>query len=333
MRHPHRRQAEHVREDVVRQRAADIGQDRRAAGWWSWRARSRPSAPRDARDRAAWRGTPRRAPGAICTIGKPCRSRWRRSAGRNVVRIDADHEAQLPARPGARRHGVHRAFRIAGAHRQDLERAPGEDLLGRASGPARPSSDRWPDRPGPLDLAVGERAPHRSGMPSGTHSGTRIWPVGPAMVASACASWIAGIGQEPAPVAGMVAALARVDPEVDRKGAAACRERSSAGRRRGADRPSRSARRRRTARGSPRRARASRGEPVSSPISISHLALKPSLPRVREHGAERGDVDRVLALVVGDAAALVAPLASVSCQGERPALPRASSPRMTSPWP
>ena len=36
-----------------------------------------------------------------------------------------------------------------------------------------------------------------SGMPSGTHSGMRICPVGPVMVESACTSWIAGLESSP----------------------------------------------------------------------------------------------------------------------------------------
>jgi hypothetical protein len=48
------------------------------------------------------------------------------------------------------------------------------------------------------------------------------------------------------------------------------------------------------------------GEPVSSPVSISQVTLKPSRPRTRQHLRQRGDVDAVLALVVGGAAAVQA---------------------------
>ena len=46
------------------------------------------------------------------------------------------------------------------------------------------------------------------------------------------------------------------------------------------------------------------GEPVSSPVSIRMVELKPSAPRSSQHAGERRDVDGVLALVVGGAAAI-----------------------------
>ncbi len=62
------------------------------------------------------------------------------------------------------------------------------------------------------------------------------------------------------------------------------------------------------------------GEPISSPISIRYLALKPSRPRVSSTARERRDVDGVLALVVDDAAAVPAAVRLGQRQGERPSL-------------
>ena len=206
-------------------------------------------------------------------------------------RQDARRDRRRPrsaaaARPGARRHRVDRVLGIAGAHGQDLERAPADRPSRRASGRARPSSDRSPDRPGRLRprsrRARGAPSPECAPAPirecGSARSGRRWWR-------SRARAGSPGLDEEPAPVAGMVAALARIDREVDADSRRACRERWSAGRPRGAGRRSRSARRRRTARGA--RAHSSRrpGEPISSPISISHLALKPSRPRVASTAA------------------------------------------------
>ncbi len=66
-------------------------------------------------------------------------------------------------------------------------------------------------------------------------------------------------------------------------------------------------------------------EPFSSPVSIMNLALKPRLPRLRKHGVERGHVDRVLALVVGRAAAVEAVAVARRPPGARP--PASTDPR------
>ena len=143
------------------------------------------------------------------------------------------------------------------------------------------------------------------GMPSGTHSGMRIWPVGPVMVESACTSWIAGLESSPpqlpewcppsrASIQRSIGKAPRVPSEIVGRSAV----------RRGPSEPTSASALNRSVCS----AQSSRrpGEPVSSPISISHLALKPSLPRVGEHGRLRGDIDRVLALVVDHAAPVVA---------------------------
>ena len=64
------------------------------------------------------------------------------------------------------------------------------------------------------------------------------------------------------------------------------------------------------------------GEPISSPISTRNLALKPSLPpRASRTRGKRCEIDRVLALVVGGAAAIDA-VANGCCRpGIEPAAP------------
>ena len=75
------------------------------------------------------------------------------------------------------------------------------------------------------------------------------------------------------------------------------------------------------------------GEPVSSPISIRNLALKPSVPRSASTAASACMLIDVLALVVGDAAAVPAAVALGQLPRRQAFLPLASSPRITSPWP
>ena len=227
-----------------------------------------------------------------------------------VVRVDADHEAQLPARPGARRHGVDRAFPACRpswpGSRTCTRRTPSR----RASGRARPSPDRSRDR-------RARARPRSRRARACTESGNVVrHPFGNADLPGRAGDGRERMGQldrrarqEPAPVAGMMPALARIDPEIDREAAARAERDGRAVGRRGAGRRSRSARRRRTASRCSAQSSRRPGEPVSSPISISHLALKPSLPRVCQHRRQRRDVDRVLALVVGDAAAVVAAVA------------------------
>ena len=97
----------------------------------------------------------------------------------------------------------------------------------------------------------------------------------------------------------------------------------------------RSARRRGTPRGSPRTARADHRDPVSSPISISHLALKPSSTAfLSSTAASAARFMSVLALVVGGAAPPIAPLGLDEFHGDDARLPAPRQiRRITSPWP
>ena len=90
----------------------------------------------------------------------------------------------------------------------------------------------------------------------------------------------ARIGEQAAPVAGMMSALAQIDEPGRSDGRRGHRERSSAGRARCAARPRRSADRLSADRSLCCAQSSGRpAEPISSPISIRNLALKPSRPR------------------------------------------------------
>ena len=172
----------------------------------------------------------------------------------------------------------------------------------------RPTKVRFSGPSGPsVDNTIGERAPHGIGnIRRARSSGTRICPVGPTIDAMACDRRIAGIGKEPAPIARMMSAITRIRLS-DRASSRPARRETMVGRsadRRGpSDAINRSALNR--SRCSSQISR-NPGEPVSSPISISHLALKPSLPRAFSAHRLRGEIDRMLTLVVDDAAAIPA---------------------------
>ena len=148
VRDPHRRQSEHVGEDVVRQRAAEVGQDRRlAAGRAADRLR-RPFHP--------WviRVDPRRGEEAVArrrdldhreTVLHEVTLQRRH----DVRGIDTDDVAQLAVRARARRDRVHRPVRIAADEGEDLEARPAEDALGgRETRLAPVGVDRRPVGPG-----------------------------------------------------------------------------------------------------------------------------------------------------------------------------------------
>ena len=138
----------------------------------------------------------------------------------DLLRINPDDEAQLAARPGARRHGVDRFLRVAGAHRENLERAPGEQLFRRAQAGLAPGRiDRGAALAG-MNLAIGERALDRVG------NAVRH-PLRNADLAlraddrrNRVRKLDRRIGEQPAPIAGMMPAIARVDPEIEQIGAA-----------------------------------------------------------------------------------------------------------------
>ena len=78
-----------------------------------------------------------------------------------------------------------------------------------------------------------------------------------------------------------------------------------------------------------RTARAGPASRTSSPISIRNLALKPSRPRVSITARKRRDLDRMLALVVGDPTAVPDAIAvRAATHGDSPSAHRPSRPRI-----
>ncbi len=327
MRHPDRAQSQHVGEDVVGQRTAEVRQQRRLLAAGARQRSHRPLHPRIVRIDAGGAGTWFRA---WCDLhhreAVPVQvpAQRRQDAGRDRCR-PRSATGSAPRRVAEWRSPASRACpSCTPALRSCTSRTP----VRPATGPARPTTARSPDRRAAVDFAVGERLAHRRRQ-------IRLAPTrqcGSARSASEMRGdrmrqLDAGIGDQPAPVAGVVSAFARLDRSGRNSWRRASRETPSAARRdrRGpSDAISRSARSRsRCSAHSSRRP----AEPVSSPISIRYLALKPSLPRAASTLSHGLHVDGVLALVVGDAAAVPAPIALGQRPGRRgPRATRAPGP-------
>src|ERR1700674_5129688 len=154
-----------------------------------------------------------------------------------------------------------------------------------------------------------------SGIFDGTNSGTRTWPVGPTMVESAWQSWIAGLDKSPPqlpewgpPSRRSIHRSIGKAPRVPSDMVGRCRENRG---------PSEAMRT--SEANSPRysvHSSRSPAEPVSSPVSISHLELKPSRPRA----------DSTAALVVGDAAAVIPPVDLAELPRPEPGIPSGFEP-------
>ena len=269
MRHPDRRQAEIVGEDVVRQRAAEIGQDRRRLAGGLRRSRRRPSAPRDGRGRA---GSPGNTPSSSArsrTIGKPCASRWRRSAGRKFSGSTPTTKRiwQVALACGGIALTGFSGLPVVKASTSKLH----QPNTFSAGAEARLAPVRIDLRRilAALDGAIGERHAHRVRADGvGTHSRTRIAPFGVGDRRQRMRQDHAGVGEQPAPIAGMMAALAQVDDQVEIHRAARAEED-----RRPLRREARPVRGDQHIGGEPvlvlrGRPRAGPGEPISSPVSI-----------------------------------------------------------------
>ena len=218
--------------------------------------------------------------------------------------VAAGNEAHLQVCAGARRNRVDGPVRIAGAKREHFERVPSEHALGgRQSRLAPVAVDRRPVRLAGLD--VRERAPHRCRNRRREQPGH----LNPAVRIDHRRNRVgeddAGIRQEPAPVARMMRALAQVDDEIEIERAARPEEDrrpiGAKARTVGGDQDV-GAQRRRT-----------RFADASQPGRADFLAHLEQQLRIeaepaarRQHLPERREVDRVLALVVGRAAAVPA---------------------------
>ena len=307
MRHPDRRQAEHVGEAVVGQRAAEIRAGSPAARRSSRRSTRWPNAPTDDPDRVASPPSARCPRARTSTCANPARIEMRANRRDERAPVAAGDEAHLQMRAVAR---------------------GGIAFTGRSGLPVRNASTSSVFQPNTRSAGDSPGSPQSASIagPSGS----------PGSIVASARRTDSGIGSgtqrrhEDAP--------ARIDQRCDGVARGSCRDwrgvrpscRNDA-RLRGAT-PTRSklnapreprkiVGRSETSRGpseaistSAASSRAcvshtsrSPGEPTSSPISSSSFALKPRRPRASSHTRQRGEVDRVLTLVVGGAAPVPAP--------------------------
>ena len=236
----------------------------------------------------------------------------------DVLGVDADDEAQLAVGPRPRRDRVDRAGRIAGLEGEDLEGAPPVDALGRGEAGLAPIGVDRRAFGAAVDRQRGQRLAHRrrerGGPPFGhADRAARVGDRGERM-----REHDAGVGDQPTPIARMVAALPQVGHQVEVQRAARAEEQRRAA---GAD---------------PRPVGGDEhvcGEPVA--VRVAHrvqpgradllagldqplevdaeagtrgivrgeaLLARPPL----QHQPQRGEIDRMLALVVGGAATVPA---------------------------
>ena len=142
----------------------------------------------------------------------------------DLVRIGADHEAQLAIGDGAGRDGVDRPVGIAGLEGQHLEAVPAEHALDRRQRLLAPVRIDLGRALAGIDMGVGQRRAHRIGQ-----------RLGPPLRHFDLAALVgdggqrmrqddAGVGQKAAPVAGMMAALAQGELQVEVERAARAAE-------------------------------------------------------------------------------------------------------------
>jgi hypothetical protein len=224
MGHPDRGEPEGVGEHVVWERAAEIGQDR------GRRARGAGDGPGGEAHPRAVGVEPRGGEHLLAARGRDLNAREavaiKVAAQRRQDRggVDAHHEAQLPARPGPRRDRVHGARRVAAGIGQDLEGRPAIDPLGGRQ--ARLAPPWIESRAAGLlrHLDAGERTAHGRRDPWGHPLGDADLARGSRDGGQRMGELQARIGEEPAEIARMVPALARVDPQVDRVAAPGAEE-------------------------------------------------------------------------------------------------------------
>src|SRR5262249_1165204 len=133
----------------------------------------------------------------------------------HVVGVDADDGAQLAARPGARRNSVHRRVGRAAAVSERREGRPAIDALGwRETGLAPIAVDLRRARIA-ARLDAGEDAPDIRRELARHPFGDADLAGRPDDRGDGMSELDAGIGKQPAPIAGMMAALARLDGEIE----------------------------------------------------------------------------------------------------------------------
>ena len=141
VRHPDRRQAQDLGKAIVRQRPAEIRQNRRRRASGRGDRCACPAHPRDDRDRGAL------LPSAPSSPAPPYHAKSTRievgaDRGNERAPFASGDKTQLKIRDRARRYRVDRPLRIAGTKREYFERVPAEHALCRASATAPPSLHR-----------------------------------------------------------------------------------------------------------------------------------------------------------------------------------------------
>ena len=223
MRHPDGRHAQNVGEDLVGQRAAEIGQH---VGLLAARLLDRGGGELGPR---ILRVEPRRIHDHVARLleldlREAMLVEMAAQRRQDLVRIGADHEAQLAVGDGAGRDGVDRPVGIAGLEGQDLEAVPAEHALDRRQRLLAPVRIDLRRALAGIDMGVGQRRAHRVGERLGPpfrhlDLAARVGDGGQRMRQDD-----AGIGQQAAPVARMMAALAHGELEVEVERAARAAE-------------------------------------------------------------------------------------------------------------
>ena len=310
MRHPDRRQSEHVGEAIVGQRAAEVRQDRRAARRWSPRSTPPPSAPTGDRDRGASPPSAPRRPRRTSTFAKPRASRCVRIAGMNVRQ--SQPATKRICRCAVARGGIALTGRSGLPVRNASTSSafqPNTRSAGVKPGSPQFGVDRRAVRLAGLD--VRERAPHRFAESArGTQrrrrgSGRARRPSTRSRWRARCRDWRGARPSCPNGARRRAASTTRSKLNAPRE------PRKIVGRserRRGpSEAISTSARKRLRAR------LAELAQPGRADL-LAHfdqqLRVEAEPPARREHPPERREVDRVLALVVGGAAPVPAAAAA-----------------------
>ena len=232
--------------------------------------------------------------------------------------VGTDDETQLAMRNRGRRDGIDRMLRIPRLEREHLERVPAKHpLCGRKSGFAPALIDRRIERIA-ADGDVGQRLPDGAGDGRGAQTVYEHDAVFAHDGRNGVRQNDCGIREQPAPVAGVVAAFAQTQREFEADRAAGTQK---YGRPFGID--TRPVRRNQDVGGElvaqcgayrvqPRGAHLLSGFEKQVDVESEPAAAG------REHARERAEIDRMLALVVGCAAAVPA----VAFDGDRPWIAR-----------
>ena len=303
MRDPDGRQPEQVREDVVGQGAAQVGQDRDLLGRRGLERGDGPARPGMLRVQAG------RGHGVQVRVdpdhGEALGIQVAAQPGHELRGIARHHEADVAVRARARRDRVDRLLGIAGLEGQDLEGVPGEDLLGLAEAGLAPVRVDLGRVLAAVDLQVADRPAHRVRDRRGTPLGHQDLAARAGQAGDGMGQDDPRVGQKAAPVAGVMAARAQIHAEVE------------------VEDPARAHEDRRPVRGQARPVRGDedigreellvRGAEFAQAgraVLLAGLDQQDGVEAQRaallEDGGQGRDVDAVLALVVGRAAAVPA---------------------------